>query len=95
VATGERLLVVLSGPSPSAAPWRAIHVSRAGVLQIAPLTLMFRRGSTGTNFRAVRAGTVVLSAARPACGPAPSGAPTCGAVERWHATVIVRAARSA
>src|SRR5487761_2182734 len=66
ITVGERLLVVLSAGAPNASPWRAIHVSKSGILQIAPITLMFSRGTTGTNFKAVRLGTVQLTAQRPA-----------------------------
>ena len=95
ITIGERLLVVLSAGAPNAAPWRGIHVSKTTVLQIAPLTLMFSRGTTGMNFKAVHLGTVQLTAQRPACAPVPSGAATCDAIQLWRATVIVRASPNA
>jgi len=95
ITVGERLLVVLSAGAPNASPWRAIHVSKSGILQIAPITLMFSRGTTATNFKAVRVGTVQLTAERPACSPVPSGAATCDTIEAWRATVIVRSSPNA
>jgi hypothetical protein len=91
VTTGKRLLVLLTAPQLGAAPWRSVHVSKAGVLKIAPLTLMLTRGTTGTNFEAVRPGTVTLESQRSACAPAPSGGAACGAIEHWQSTVVVRA----
>ncbi len=86
----ERLLVVLHSGSQVGSTWRDFSVSRTGVLTVAPITLMFPRGVTGMNFRAVHPGTVVISAQRPACSPAAVGAPTCGAVELWRARIIVQ-----
>ncbi len=91
ITVGERLLVVLSAGEANASPWRAIRSSKPGILQIAPLTLMFTRGTTGTNFKAIRVGSVELTAERPTCAPAPSGVATCDAIELWRAKVIVRA----
>ncbi|HVA99976.1 MAG TPA: hypothetical protein VNE42_01765 [Acidimicrobiales bacterium] len=90
ITIGERLLVVLSAGATNASKWRAIHVSRSGILHIAPLTLMFSRGTTGTNFKATDVGTVELTAQRPACAPALS-AITCDTIEIWRASIIVRA----
>ncbi|HUY05958.1 MAG TPA: carboxypeptidase-like regulatory domain-containing protein [Acidimicrobiales bacterium] len=92
IVVGERLLVILSTSSPGASMWRDIKVSEPGILQVAPLTLMFSRGVTGMNFRAVRPGTVVLSAQRPACSPVAPGEPTCDAIDLWRATITVRPA---
>jgi hypothetical protein len=94
IAVGDRLLVALRAPDPTASPWREIRVSKTGVLQGAPLTLMFPRGTTGRIFKAVKLGTVVLTAERPVCGAAPSGTPTCNAIQAWRATVIVKAPTS-
>jgi len=90
ITIGERLLVVLSAGATNAPRWRAIHVSRSGILHIAPLTLMLSRGTTGTNFKATDVGTVELSSQRPACAPALS-ATTCDTIEIWRASIIVRA----
>ena len=94
ITVGERLLVVLSSGEPNASAWRAIHVSKPGILQVAPLTLMFSRGTVGTNFKATRIGSVKITSERPACPQAPSGAPTCDAIELWRVTVIVSALTS-
>ena len=90
IAVGEKLLVLLSGGSPNASPWRAVHVSKPGILRTAPLTLMLTRGLTGTNFQAVRAGTVRLTSERSPCVPTTSAGARCNVIEIWQATVIVR-----
>ena len=89
ITVGERLLVVLSGGQPNASAWQAIHVSKPGILQVAPL-----RGTVGRNFKATRIGSVEVTSERPACPQAPSGAPTCDAIELWRVTVIVSALTS-
>ena len=61
ITIGERLLVLLSAGSKGASPWSQIRVSKSGILEIAPLTLMLARGTTGTNFQAERSGTVRLT----------------------------------
>ncbi len=86
---GEKLLVVLSSGSPNGSPWGAVRVSRAGILKIAPLTLMLSRGLTATNFEAVRAGTVRLTSERSPCSP-PHSPVRGNVVEHWRATVTVR-----
>ena len=91
IAVGEKLLVVLSAGSPNGSPWRAVHVSRPGVLKVAPLTLMLSRGLTATNFQGVRPGTVRLTSERSPCTPT-SLAVHCNVVEMWQATVVVRQA---
>lgn len=90
IAVGEKLLVLLSGGSPNASPWRAVHVSKPGILKIAPLTLMLTRGLTGTNFRAVRVGTVRLTSERSPCVPTTPAGARCNVIEIWQATVVVR-----
>jgi len=90
ITIGEKLLVLLSAASPNASPWQEVRVSTPGILKTAPLTIMFARGLTGTNFQAVHSGTVRLTSQRPACGPTTTGSPVCDAIEEWQATVIVR-----
>lgn len=94
INVGERLLVVLSAGKPDAWPWGAIHTSKLGILQPAPLTIMFSRGITGRNFKAAHVGAVELTAQRSACAPVASGPATCGGIQRWRVTVFVRASPS-
>jgi hypothetical protein len=89
ITIGERLLVLLSAGSKGASPWSQIRVSKSGILEIAPLTLMLARGTTGTNFQAERSGTVRLTSQRPACAPTTSAVATCDAIELWQANVVV------
>jgi hypothetical protein len=90
VTIGEKLLVLLSAPEPNAAPWSSVHPSKAGIVEIAPLTLMLSRGTTGTNFKAIRAGRIELSSQRSACSPPASGGASCDAIVLWRVTLVVR-----
>jgi hypothetical protein len=91
ITVGEKLLVFLTAPSRHAAGWGAVHVSKPGILKIAPLTLMLPRGVTAVNFLAVHTGVVELMSQRPACTPATPIAATCDAIMLWRVTVVVRA----
>lgn len=93
VSVGERLLVSLSAPTPTATPWQRVHVSPSGVLRIAPLPVLLPRGATATNFVAIRRGAVQLSSARPACTSVASGSASCAVLVSWRATVVVGATR--
>jgi hypothetical protein len=90
IGTGEKLLVILTAPSPSGPPWRQITAAPPGTLRVAPLTLMLARGVTATNFLAVRKGVTEVTSVRPACAPAPPGGAACDAIELWRATVVVQ-----
>ena len=90
VTVGEKLLVILSVGSPNGDPWHPLHLSKQGVLKLAPLTLMLSRGLTPTNFEAARPGVVRLSSERSPCGQKATGVATCDVIEVWQATVIVR-----
>ena len=91
ITVGEKLLVFLTAPSRSEASWGAVHVSKPGILKVAPLTLMLVRGVTAVNFLAVHQGVVELTSERPACTPATPIAAICDAIMLWRVTVVVRA----
>jgi hypothetical protein len=95
VTIGEKLLVLLRAPQPNATPWSSVHPSRAGVVKIAPLTLMLSRGTTGTNFQAIRAGTIELSSQRAACPTPALGSASCDVIVLWRVTLVVRSRSSA
>ena len=95
VTIGEKLLVLLSAPLPNAAPWSSVHPSKAGIVKTAPLTLMLSRGTTATNFEAIRAGTIELSSQRAACSPPASGSGSCNTIVLWRVTLVVRSGSSA
>ncbi|MGA8295955.1 MAG: carboxypeptidase-like regulatory domain-containing protein [Acidimicrobiales bacterium] len=95
VTIGEKLLVLLRAPRPNATPWSAIRPARAGVVKIAPLTMMFSRGTTATNFEAIRTGTVGFSSHRPVCSPPATGTATCTSIVLWRITLVVRPRSSA
>lgn len=91
ITEGEKLLVFLSVPATDASKWQGIRVSPAGLLTVAPLTLMLPRGVTAQNFRATHLGTAHLSSQRMACSPPPGSQVACGALVAWKATVVVLA----
>jgi hypothetical protein len=88
ITVGEKLLVVLSAGSPNGPPWRPVHVSKPGILEIVPLTLMLSQGLTATNFEGARAGRVRLTSERSQCTQKSSAA-RCNLVQLWQATVVV------
>jgi hypothetical protein len=92
ITVGERLLVFLSVPPPSALKWHTVQVAPLGILTTAPLTLMVSQNVTATNFKAVHTGLAHLSSERMACSPPPKSEVACGAMVSWKATVLVRAA---
>ena len=90
IGLGEKLLVLLSAPSPQSSAWRQITAAPPGILRVAPLRLMLPKGVTATNFLAERRGVAQITSERPACGPAPPGGATCDAILLWRATVVVQ-----
>lgn len=90
IGVGERLLVILTAPSPDGPVWRPITAAPPGTLRVAPLRLMLPRGVTATNFLAVRKGVAQVTSERPVCGPAPPGGASCDAIALWRATIVVQ-----
>jgi hypothetical protein len=87
---GEKVLVLLSAPTPTSTHWSIIEASPPGILVRAPMTIMLSKGVTAAIFKAVKTGTVELSSQRPACAPATPGHATCMAIELWKAGLVVR-----
>ena len=95
VTIGERLLVLLKAPASNTTRWSTVRPSRAGVVKIAPLTLMLVSGETATNFEAIRTGTVELRSKRPVCAPSAGGSTSCDSFIVWQVTLVVRPRSSA
>ena len=89
ITVGEKLLVYLSVPAPTALGWAPITVFPQGVLVPAPLALMLSRNVRAENFLANRRGVVKLTSHRPTCSVPERSQPLCGAVQRWAVTVTV------
>jgi hypothetical protein len=99
VQRGTGVMVILRGTL--ARKWTPIQVSSAALTPRANGKLALMAGATGAYFMANRAGTSVISSARPACTGATSGGPVstspqgpggvmhCDLMQGFHVTVVV------
>ena len=99
VKQGTGVMVILRGTL--ARKWTPIQVSSTALTPRANGGLTLVVGATGAYFTAARAGTSIISSARPACTGATSGGPVstsppgpggvmhCNVMQTFHVTVVV------
>ena len=88
VKPGTGVLVILRGTPDR--KWAPIHASSRAVVPRANGHLLLALGVTGAYFVAARAGTAVISSARPACAAATPGTASCDTMLAFRATLVVR-----